>query len=95
MTAQPETDQSPVTPDGQSLASSACSAVVNSIVVKAIRAGRKSVLASTQYGMGFVLSCENEILFRDDSLSHAMRSAIADDVNEILKQNAERTCADD
>lgn len=89
MTAPPETDQPPVTPDGQSLVSSACSAVVNSIVVKAIQAGRESVLASTQYGMGFILSCENEILFRDDSLSHSLRSAIADEVNELLKQNAE------
>ena len=66
---------------------SACSAVVNSIVVKAIRAERDSVMASTQYGMGFILSCENEILFRDDSLSHRMRKKIAGEVNEILKQN--------
>lgn len=77
MSAQPEIDQS------------ACSAVVNSIVVKAIRAGRESVLPSTQYGMGFILSCENEILFRDDSLNHSSRTAIADEVNKLLKQNTE------
>ena len=46
------------------------------------------MLASNQYGMGFILSCKNEILFRNDSLSDLMRKAIADEVNQILKQNS-------
>ena len=86
MSDENDTDRS--VPDGAGEVSSTCSAVVHSIVDKAIRAGRDSVLASNQYGMGFILSCKNEILFRNDSLSDLMRKAIADEVNQILKQNS-------
>ena len=67
------------------LSESACSALVNSIAEKARNAGRSSVLASNQYGMGFILSSENEILYRDDKLSANFMRAIAGDVNSILK----------
>lgn len=41
----------------------------------------KSVVASTQYGMGFILTEKNAIVFRDDSLQHQEREAIAAEIN--------------
>lgn len=46
--------------------------------------GCTGVLASTQYGMGFILTEQNEIVFRDDSLSHGVRKALAEEVNMII-----------
>lgn len=46
--------------------------------------GCTGVLASTQYGMGFILTEQNEIVFRDDSLSHAGRKVLAKKVNAVL-----------
>lgn len=50
--------------------------------------GCTGVLASTQYRMGFILTEQNEIVFRDDSLSHGVRKALAEEVNAIIKQNS-------
>jgi hypothetical protein len=52
------------------------------------RRGNKRVYASTQYGMGFILTEDNEIVFRDDSRTHDQRKQIADAVNEITLPNA-------
>ena len=49
--------------------------------------GCTGVLASTQYRMGFILTEQNEIVFRDDSLSHGVRKTLAEEVNAIIKQN--------
>lgn len=49
--------------------------------------GNKRVLASTQYGMGFILTEDNEIVFREDSLTHDQRKAVAEKVNEITLPN--------
>jgi hypothetical protein len=38
--------------------------------------------------MGFILTEQNEIVFRDDSLSHGVRKALAEEVNAIIKQNS-------
>ena len=48
--------------------------------------GRKRVLASTQYGMGFIITEENEIVLRCDELSHAEREFIAYSVNKQLHE---------
>lgn len=45
------------------------------------------VYASTQYGMGFILTGDNRILFRDDSLSHEDRMIVASLVNQLISSN--------
>jgi hypothetical protein len=49
--------------------------------------GNKRVLASTQYGMGYILTQDNEIVFRDDAMSHERRELIAEAVNEVMLPN--------
>jgi hypothetical protein len=53
-------------------------------IVGRLPEGTLSVCASTQYEMGFILTNNNEIVFRDDRLSHRARSVLADEVNERL-----------
>lgn len=62
-----------------------CSAVAG--ILARLPKGCARVLASTQYGMGFILTEQNEIVFRDDSLSHGVRKTLAEEVNMIIKQN--------
>ncbi len=44
------------------------------------------VLASTQYHLGFIITDGNKIVFRDDSISHAEREAMAAEVNTRINQ---------
>jgi hypothetical protein len=57
-------------------------------VIKSRNGGISYVCASTQYGMGFILTQHNEIVFRDDSLTHEQRKQIAEMVNEITLPNS-------
>ena len=52
-------------------------------VIQRRNGGITRVFPSTQYGMGFILTDNNEIVFRDDSLTHDQRKQIAEKVNEI------------
>ena len=70
---------------GSDCPSTPCSAVEG--ILAKLPKGCTGVLASTQYGMGFILTEQNEIVFRDDSLSHAVRKVLAEEVNVIIKQN--------
>jgi hypothetical protein len=56
-------------------------------VIKRRNGGIARVFPSTQYGMGFILTEHNEIVFRDDSLTHDQRKRIAEMVNEITLPN--------
>jgi hypothetical protein len=44
------------------------------------------VLASTQYGMGFILTDKGKIVFRNDNLHHCEREAIAAEINYRILQ---------
>jgi len=56
--------------------------------------GTERVLASTQYGMGFIITEKSQVLYRNDNLHHDERASIADAVNAILdKQGRTRTGA--
>lgn len=52
--------------------------------------GIERVVASTQYGLGFILveagspDVLGGILFRDDALTHDQRREVADKINELL-----------
>ena len=43
------------------------------------------VMASTQYGMGFILTEDSGICFRDDEMSHSDRVTLAAEVNVFLR----------
>jgi len=49
------------------------------------------VLASTQYRMGFILSEQNQIVYRNNDLSHDERKDIAELVNDLLKGASNET----
>jgi hypothetical protein len=51
--------------------------------------GTRSVHASTQYGMGFIITYNNKIVFRNDSVRHAEREAIALEVNLRIQHKNE------
>jgi predicted Zn-dependent protease len=44
--------------------------------------GNKKVLASTQYGMRYILTTDNEIVHRDDTLTWSQVQNIAEEVNQ-------------
>lgn len=48
--------------------------------------GCTRVLASKQYGMQFILTANNEIVFRDDELPWTAIKVLADEVNQRLSQ---------
>lgn len=68
------------------VASAAPCSAVDGILAR-LPKGCTGVIPSTQYGMGFILTEQNEIVFRDDSLSHAVRKVLAEEVNMIIKPN--------
>lgn len=41
--------------------------------------------AATQYGMGFIVTDRNKIIFRDDSMPHSERVALANELNHRMK----------
>lgn len=55
------------------------------LVLSKLPIGCTKVHASTQYGMGFILSEDNQILLRDDRLCHTDRELIADAVNRTIR----------
>lgn len=64
------------------LATSTCSAILGRVTKHT-----QFVMPSTQYGMGLIITDANKIVFRDDSLSHEQRRAIAQEVNSHLPQH--------
>lgn len=77
-------------PAPEGCAASPCSAVLERIEGMGVR----KVMASTQYGMGFILVEQGPpdvcggIVYRNDAMSHSERTEVADEVNRILGQNA-------
>lgn len=59
----------------------------SSAILDRVTKHTRFVLPSTQYGMGFIITDSNKIVFRDDTLSHEQRRAIAQEVNSHLPQN--------
>ena len=56
--------------------------------------GTERVLASTQYGMGFIITEKSQILYRNDNLHHDERASIADAVNAILDKDKTKQTMD-
>lgn len=75
----------------------AIGAVLNQIHGSGIR----KVMASTQYGMGFILAEQGppdtvgRIVYRSDTMSHDERKRLADAVNDRLPQNAQAMASAD
>lgn len=51
----------------------------------------RRVVASTQYGLGLILTENNKIVFRNDNLNHYEREAIAAEVNYRIKHDKDQT----
>lgn len=92
MNAQPKTDQPPVMPDGQSLASSACSAPIDSEaeLLERIRADKKPTKRGVML-CGYAMARCLQLGWSKDALDalEIMWWSIHDGNGEIIRQNAE------
>ncbi|MEI6178311.1 MAG: hypothetical protein WCS43_15570 [Verrucomicrobiota bacterium] len=72
-----------------------CPATASAVLARIEGMGVRKVMASTQYGMGFILveqgppDTRGGIAYRNDAMSHAERIQMAEEVNEHLRPNAQ------
>lgn len=60
--------------------------IINTIISRT-PSGTPSVHASTQYGMGLIITYDGKIVFRNDTTHHSEREAIAAEVNYRIQQH--------